>query len=98
VSQGTLVLGSGVAGKVVTGALRASRERLNEEERQIMLMVAAGLDNDAICKRLDMPMTVVETIAHAMDKLGAKERHAAALKALRQGDILLEELHALEAK
>jgi serine/threonine protein kinase/DNA-binding CsgD family transcriptional regulator len=97
VAQGTLVLGSGVAEKVVTGALRGTNERLNEEERQTLLLVAAGMNNDAISQRLDMPMTtLVETLAHAMDKLGAKDRHAAALKALRRGDILLDELHALE--
>jgi hypothetical protein len=30
-----------------------------------------------------------------MDKMKAKDRHAAALQALRQGDILLDELHSL---
>jgi serine/threonine protein kinase/DNA-binding CsgD family transcriptional regulator len=97
VAQGTLVLGSGVAEKVVTGALRGTNEKLSQDERLIMLLVAAGHDNDAISARLNMPMTmVVETMAGAMDKLGAKDRHAAALKALRRGDILLEELHDLE--
>jgi DNA-binding NarL/FixJ family response regulator len=98
VAQGTLVLGRGVAEKVVTGALRGTNEKLTEEERKLMLMVAAGFDNDGISARLDMPMTtLVETMARAMDKLGAKDRHAAALKALRRGDILLDELHAFES-
>ena len=97
VAQGTLVLGSGVAEKVVTGALRGTNEKLSQDERMVILMVASGYDNDGISARLNMPMTlVVETLAHAMDKLGAKDRHAAALKALRRGDILLEELHGLE--
>jgi DNA-binding NarL/FixJ family response regulator len=63
----------------------------------VLLLVAAGYDNDAICQRLNLQMTsMVETLARAMDKLGAKDRHAAALKALRRGDILLDELHALQ--
>lgn len=97
VAQGSLVLGSGVAEKVVTGMLQNRNEKLTEDERQVLLLVAAGYDNDAICQRLDQPMTaLVETMARAMDKLGAKDRHAAALKALRRGDILIDELHALQ--
>jgi serine/threonine protein kinase/DNA-binding CsgD family transcriptional regulator len=97
VAKGTLVLGSGVAEKVVTGALRDTNEKLTDEERQTMLLVAAGYDNDDIAEALNLPMTTtVETLARAMDKLGAKDRHAAALKALRRGDILIDELHALE--
>jgi DNA-binding NarL/FixJ family response regulator len=65
----------------------------------MLLVVATGFDNDCISARLDMPMTtLVETMARAMDKLGAKDRHAAALKALRRGDILLDELHAFESE
>jgi serine/threonine protein kinase/DNA-binding CsgD family transcriptional regulator len=99
VAQGNLVLGTGVAEKVVTGMLHARDEKLTEEERQTLLLVAAGFNNDDIAKHLNMPITqMVETLANAMDKLGAKDRHAAALKALRQGLILLDELQALQPK
>jgi serine/threonine protein kinase/DNA-binding CsgD family transcriptional regulator len=97
VAQGNLVLGSGVAEKVVSGILQDRSEKLTEDERQILLLVAAGYDNDAICERLNLLMTaMVEMLARAMDKLDAKDRYAAALKALRRGDILLDELHALQ--
>ncbi|MDZ4770223.1 MAG: protein kinase [Chloroflexota bacterium] len=95
VSGGQLVLGRGVAEKVVTGMLRASDDhlKLNEIERQIMLLVAGGLDNEAIAGRLDMPLSdLIEALASAMDKMAAKDRHAAALQAVRRGEILLEEL------
>ena len=99
VSQGSLVLGTGVAEKVVTGMLSSGDQKLTEEERRILLLVAAGYENDDIARQLNLPMTqMVETLANAMDKLGAKDRHAAALKALRRGIILLDELQALQPK
>jgi serine/threonine protein kinase/DNA-binding CsgD family transcriptional regulator len=99
VMQGQMLLGHGIAEKVVTGLLTATgpSDRLDEVQSRIILHVAAGLDNDAIARRLNLGvMDVTEHLAQAMDKLGARDRHAAALKALRRGDILLEDLHALE--
>lgn len=97
VSRGNLVLGSGVAEKVVTGMLH--NQKLSDDERKVLLLVAAGYENDEIAAYLRLPMTqTVEALARAMDKMGAKDRHAAALKALRRGDILLDELHALQPK
>lgn len=96
VTQGTLVLGKGVAEKVVTGMLSPSPNKLSETERQILLMIAGGFDNDTIAERLSLSLPAfIESLARAMDKMKAKDRHAAALNALRQGDILLDELHAL---
>jgi membrane-bound lytic murein transglycosylase MltF len=43
-----------------------------------------------------MSMTdVIEHLAQIMNKLQANDRHAAALKALRMGEISLEDLHDL---
>ncbi|MBI1259640.1 MAG: protein kinase [Chloroflexi bacterium] len=98
VSQGTLVLGQGVAEKVVTGMLkpRSDASQLTDDERQILLLIAGGYDNDQIAERLNLPMpTLIESLARAMDKMKAKDRHAAALQALRQGVILLDELQSL---
>ncbi len=98
VSQGQLVLGRGVAEKVVTGMLRSpdDHDKLNDIERQIMLYVASGYENEAIAARLEMPLTdFIEALASALDKLNSKDRYAAALQAVRRGDILLEELHEL---
>jgi DNA-binding NarL/FixJ family response regulator len=92
VSQGQMVLGRGVAEKVVTGAINTvggGAVKLDEIEQQILLYVAAGYENEDIARRLELSITVIiESLAHAMDKLGAKDRHAAALKALTRGDII----------
>ncbi|MFN8560499.1 MAG: protein kinase [Anaerolineae bacterium] len=98
VSQGTLVLGQGVAEKVVTGLFKPQGDpsRLSDEERHVLLLIAGGMDNDQIAERLNLPMPMlIETLARAMDKMHAKDRHAAALQALRQGYILLDELQSL---
>ena len=94
VMQGQLVLGAGVAEKVVSGMLQGTP--LSEDERRLMLYVAAGMDNDAIAERMHRPLpAIIELLAHAMDKLGARDRNAAALAAMRNGYILLDELQAL---
>ncbi len=98
VSQGTLVLGQGVAEKVVTGMLKPESDpgKLTDEERHILLLIAGGYDNDQIAERMNLPMTsLIESLARAMDKMKARDRHAAALSALRQGYILLDELQTL---
>lgn len=98
VSQGTLVLGQGVAEKVVTGLFKPQTDpnRLTDDERQVLLLIAGGLDNDQIAERLNLPAPMlIETLARAMDKMRSKDRHAAALQALRQGYILLDELQSL---
>jgi serine/threonine protein kinase/DNA-binding CsgD family transcriptional regulator len=98
VMQGQMYLGHGVAEKVITGMLNdADRERkLDDTETAIMLYIAAGLENESIARKLGLSMiTVIESLARAMNKLGARDRHSAALKAIKHGYILLEELHAL---
>lgn len=98
VHQGTLVLGSGVAEKVVTGMLKGGGQiGLTDDERLVLLLVAAGYDNDGIGKRTGKSLAfVIETLAQAMNKLKAKDRHDAALIALRSGHILIDELHSLQ--
>jgi serine/threonine protein kinase/DNA-binding CsgD family transcriptional regulator len=99
VLQDQLVLGKGVAEKIVSGLLTGRSEsegKLNDMEKQVMLYVAGGYENDAIARQLQVSVpSVIETLARAMDKMGSKDRHAAALQALRQGDILLDDLHNL---
>lgn len=99
VMEGHLVLGSGVAERIVGGLLAEQEGRaaeLNDLERKILLYVAAGHENEAIARqlRLGMPI-VIETLAGAMNKLGAKDRTNAALEALKRGDIALDDLHQL---
>ncbi len=98
VTQGQLVLGRGVAEKIVTGLLTNPDKnvQLSETERKVLLHVAAGLDNEAIAKQLNISvLLVIEALAGAMNKLDASDRNSAALRALRQGYILLDDLHEL---
>jgi serine/threonine protein kinase/DNA-binding CsgD family transcriptional regulator len=99
VADGQLVLGRGVAEKIVTGLLNnpdAAKEALTDDERKILLYVAGNYQNDAIAKVLDIPMpNLIEMLASAMNKLSAKDRYAAALTALRRGLIVLEDVHNL---
>ncbi len=99
VMEGHLVLGQGVAEKIVTGLLTGRSEsemKLNDAERQVLLYVAGGFENDDIAKHLQLPVTkIIETLAQTINKLGAKDRNSAALKALKQGYILLDDLHRL---
>jgi serine/threonine protein kinase/DNA-binding CsgD family transcriptional regulator len=98
VMRGQVFLGRGVAEKVVTGFLGGGQEdnKLDDNETQLMLYIAAGYDNSAIARRMNTTMTeVIEALARVMDKLNAKDRHMAALKALKRGYILVEDLHNL---
>lgn len=98
VMRDELVLGKGVAEKVVTGLIGGNEDkrRLDNTERQILLYIAGGYENNVIAQQLAISMTdVIELMAGIMDKLRAKDRNSAALKALRNGDILLEDLHDL---
>jgi DNA-binding NarL/FixJ family response regulator len=99
VMLGQLVLGAGVPERMVDGMIGKRSEAskaLTESERQVLLYVAAGYENDEISRKISMPLpTLIETLAQSMNKLQAKDRHAAALKALRQGVISLENLHEL---
>lgn len=97
VTQGHMVLGQGVAERIVTGMIGGDGPGgLNVTERQILLYVAAGFENTEIAQHLQLTQPVViETLAQGMNKLGASDRHSAALTALRQGLINLDELHDL---
>jgi DNA-binding NarL/FixJ family response regulator len=98
VAQGQIVLGRGVAEKIVNVVSEDAprKDALDENERRILLYVAAGFQNDAIARALGLPMPVViETLASAMDKLNAADRNAAALAALKHGHIVLEDVRQL---
>jgi DNA-binding NarL/FixJ family response regulator len=87
-----------VSEKAVTGLLDdASADRhLAETERRVLLYVARGDDNETIARQLNLALPlVIETMAGVMNKLGAKDRNEAALTALRDGHILLDELHEI---
>lgn len=99
VMQGQLVLGTGVPERMVDGMIDKRTETsatLTQSEKQVLLYVAAGYENDEIARKISMPLTtLIETLAQSMNKLKAGDRHAAALKALRSGQISLDALHDL---
>ncbi|GAB1420093.1 hypothetical protein MASR2M15_01710 [Anaerolineales bacterium] len=100
VMAGQMVLGRGVAEKVVTGLLTAglNNDKISDNEQMLLLYVAAGYSNEAISRKMNIPMTrVIELVASVMNKLRAPDRQTAALKALRDGSILLEDLHDIPA-
>lgn len=96
VTQGQMVLGQGVAERIVTGLVGGDADLLNVNERQVLLYVAGGFENADIAKHLQLSQgVVIETLARAMNKLNAEDRNQAAMTALRQGLISMDELHDL---
>lgn len=95
VLEDEMVLGSGVAEKVVSNMF-SNDDQLSDEERDVLLHIAAGYEDDAIRRKLGYSMTgLIEITASIMNKLNARDRQAAALKALRLGVIMVDELHEL---
>jgi len=101
VMQGDLVLGRGIAEKIVTGMLSPhapEEKRLTDTEQQILLYIASGYENDEIGKALNLSLVaLIEQLAQILDKLQASDRHSAALAAIREGYVLLEDVHNLSA-
>lgn len=99
VMDGQLVLGRGVAEKIVGGMLSPQspmEDRLDETDQKILLHIAGGFENEAISRKLSIPLpALIERLARIMNKLDSKDRHSAALTALRKGHIVLEDLHTL---
>jgi DNA-binding NarL/FixJ family response regulator/tRNA A-37 threonylcarbamoyl transferase component Bud32 len=97
VRNGHLVLGHGVAERVVQGLMARNdgeASDLSDLERTILIGVAAGLTNDQIADRLRIdPQLVAAQLVALIEQLNAKSRSEAALIALRQGLITLEDLH-----
>lgn len=102
VIEGQLILGRGVAEKIVGGMLSPNLSddlKLSDTDQRILLHIAAGYDNEQIAKKLDISLVdMIETLAVIMTKLDSKDRYAAALKALREGYILLDDLHDIDRK
>jgi serine/threonine protein kinase/DNA-binding CsgD family transcriptional regulator len=97
VAEGHLILGRGVAERVVQGLMsRGGQEsqELSDLDRAILTGIAAGLTNDQIAERLRIdPQLVAAQLMVLIDRLGAQSRIEVSLIALRQGLILLEDLH-----
>jgi len=96
VAAGRLVLGQGVAERVVEGYTSrpaAGDEQPSELDRAILTGVAAGKTNDQIAERLGLdPQIVDQQLAQLIARLGARSRVETGLIALRQGLVSLQDL------
>src|SRR5262249_32898686 len=74
-----------LAGSVVSGRMRGP---LTQREREVLTLLADGLPNEEIGRRLDIsPETVRTHVRNAMAKLGVDTRAQAVATALRQSII-----------
>jgi len=66
-------------------------EQLTPRERQLLLLLAEGLDDTAMAERLSIsPKTVRNHMVHLLDKLGVNSRLQALLLAARHGIVLIK--------
>ncbi len=98
VAKGNLILGHGVAERVVQELMARQQAtsgiQVSDLDRAILTGIAAGMTNDQIADRLKLdPQIIAEQLMTLLEQLGAKSRTEASLIALRRGLILLEDLH-----
>jgi DNA-binding NarL/FixJ family response regulator len=83
-ASGDAVLSPGVAKRLIADYARRPRRReltagaldaLTDREREVMTLVARGLSNDEIAKRLWVsPLTAKTHVSRILSKLGARDR------------------------
>jgi serine/threonine protein kinase len=97
VATGRLVLGFGVAEKLVGGLIDdEAANPLDAVQRDILTLVASGMKDADVAHQMGMPEDeMVETLMTAIDALGVTSRTDAALMALRAGWIRLEDVQRL---
>jgi serine/threonine-protein kinase len=98
VYAGSLVLGEGIAEKLVEGIRQVgAMDPLDADEHTVLRYVAAGYeDNAEIAAKMGIPDTqVARLLKTTIDKLGMGSRAEAALMALRAGWLLIEDIQAL---
>jgi len=89
-ANGQLVFGATVVPKVVgllePGAAAAPFPDLTDREREVLDLLASGLGNQAIARRLDVSSkTVANVISNILPKMGAADRGAAIALARARG-------------
>jgi DNA-binding NarL/FixJ family response regulator len=87
VANGQIVLGSTIGRQGIESfGSPAYFPQLTERESEILVLVAEGLDNPAIGKRLGIaPKTVANHVSAILVKLGLADRAQAAIAAMRAG-------------
>jgi DNA-binding NarL/FixJ family response regulator len=102
VLKGHLVLGHGVAERVaqryVTRPQAEDEPAYDELARAVLVGIAAGLSNDQIAERLHLAPPIVDRqVKELLERLRASSRIEAAMIALRQGVIHLDDIHTMLA-
>lgn len=97
VAAGNMILGQGVAEKVIMGLSEfEDGVPLNAIELDVLRSVAAGMDKDKVASRLGMPQDDVTTaMIRIIDTLKVKSETDAALMALRAGWISLDDIQKI---
>ena len=92
VADGAMILSPTVADRAmayVVGGRAAARvpfPQLTDREREVLDLVAAGLDNASISRRLVLsPKTVRNHVANVLAKLAVRDRSAAIVRAREEG-------------
>ncbi|MBN0038837.1 response regulator transcription factor [Cellulosimicrobium cellulans] len=92
VADGAMILSPSVADRAmayVVGGRAAARvpfPQLTDREREVLDLVAAGLDNASISRRLALsPKTVRNHVANVLAKLAVRDRSAAIVRAREEG-------------
>ncbi|WP_069387105.1 response regulator [Cellulosimicrobium cellulans] len=92
VADGAMILAPAVAERAmayVVGGRSAARvpfPQLTDREREVLDLVAAGLDNTAISRRLALsPKTVRNHVTNVLTKLAVRDRAAAIVRAREEG-------------
>jgi DNA-binding NarL/FixJ family response regulator len=92
VAGGAMILSPTVAERAmayVVGGRASARvpfPQLTDREREVLNLVAAGLDNTAISRRLALsPKTVRNVVANVLTKLAVRDRSAAIVRAREEG-------------
>lgn len=87
--EGEALLAPAVAARLVEAIAEpagAPAQRLTPREREVLELIAAGLSNKLIARRLGIAEKTVKThVGHVLAKLGVSDRTQAALYAVRTG-------------
>ncbi len=87
-ATGETVLSAPIASRLVRQMRRATSVTLTPREREILTLVADGLNNAEIAARLHVGRATVKThLLHVFEKLDVNDRTAAVVTALKQGII-----------
>jgi len=90
-AKGEAVLSPPVAARLLGRMRGATQETLSVRELEVLALVAKGLSNKEIARKLKISEATVKThLLHAFEKLGVDDRTAAVTAALERGILRLE--------